>query len=230
VIARFGLLKARSGLSAERFSEHWLKSHGPLAAQFPGLQRYYQHLVTNKEQFGIDHKRGMADLDGFSELHFESQDVMHRAIKSQSFAGALSDEEAFLDEVKIVVCEKHPVVPVNLGDGPYIKRMTLLKRLPGISAADFKREWLVTHAQWVRQWPNVLGYTQNLVVDRFHKSRTDSAEYDEVPVDGIVEFWFRNEAEAKDIYASDIVTKTQQHALIFLDEITPFFVKTSQIV
>jgi hypothetical protein len=67
-------------------------------------------------------------------------------------------------------------------------------------------------------------------VDRFHKSRTDSAEYDEVPVDGIVEFWFRNEAEAKDIYASDIVAKTQQHALIFLDEITPFFVKTSQIV
>jgi len=230
VIARFGLLRGRTDISSEQFSAHWLESHGPIAAQFPGLKKYYQHIVTDKAQFGIDHQRGPMDLDGMSELHFENAQVMHDAIQSSSFSGALKDEDAFLEDVKIVICEKHDVVPLNIGDGPFIKRMTLLKRLPEISDEDFKREWLETHADWVRQWPNVLGYTQNLVIDRYAQSRTESAAYDEVPVDGIVEFWFRNEEEAAQIYQSDIVTQTQQHALDFLDEITPFFVTTRTIV
>lgn len=117
-----------------------------------------------------------------------------------------------------------------LGDGPFIKRMTLLKRLPGISPEEFRHEWLVNHANFVRQWPNVLGYCQNLVIDRSHGSCTASVTYDEVPVDGIVEIWFHNKAEAAELYASDIVAKTQEHAKVFLDTITPYLVETHKII
>lgn len=231
MITRFGLLTKREGLSSEAFNAHWHRTHGPMAARFPGLRGYWQHAVVDKEQFGISHARGSDwDLDGFSELHFDDMPAMLEAVSGEIFAPTLVDEEEFLKDVKLVACEKHVVVPYEPDGGPVIKRMTLLKRLPGISPEIFRKEWLETHAAFVRRWPNVLGYNQNLVVDRYHGSRTESASYDEVPVDGIVEFWFRDKETAAVLYASDIVTETQEHAKVFLDTITPYFVETRKIV
>lgn len=51
-----------------------------------------------------------------------------------------------------------------------------------------------------------------------------------MPVDGIVKFWFRDKETAAELYASDIVNRTQEHAKAFLDTITPFFVETRRIV
>lgn len=230
MIARFGLLTKNPDVSDQDFDRHWRDRHGPLAAQFLGLKAYFQHAVLNKDQFGIDHARGPWDLDGFSELHFDNLGAMMAAVSDQSFATALKDEDGFLADVHLVACEKHVVVPVATGDGRFVKRMTLLKKLPGMSDADFRHEWLKVHADWVRQWPNVLGYVQNIVVDRYHGARTESAPYEDVPIDGIVEFWFRDKETAAELYASDIVTRTQLHALEFLDEITPYFVETRRIV
>lgn len=230
MIARFGLLQRNKNMSAEEFDRHWRDMHGPLAARFPGLRGYFQHKITNKDQFGIDHARGAWDLDGFSELHFDDLEAMMAAVADRSFGVAHDDEQDFLGDVHLLACEKHEVVPVDIGVGPFIKRMTLLKKLPGISDAQFRHEWLTVHADWVRQWPGVLGYVQNIVVERYHGARTESARYDDVPVDGIVEFWFRDKEAAAQLYASEIVTRTQQHALEFLDEITPYFVETRQIV
>ncbi len=230
MIARFGLLTKTPGISAEDFDRHWRDQHGPLAAQFRGLRSYFQHKVVNKDQFGIDHARGPWDLDGFSELHFEDLDAMLTAVSDPSFSAAQKDEGEFLADVHLVACEKHVVVPVQTGGQPVVKRMTLLKKLPGMSDAEFRHEWLKVHADWVRQWPNVLGYVQNIVVDRYHGARTESAAFEDVPIDGIVEFWFRDKETAAGLYASEIVTRTQQHALEFLDEITPYFVETRQIV
>lgn len=230
MIARFGLLQKRQELSAEDFDRHWRDGHGPLAARFPGLRAYFQNRVVNNEQFGIDHARGPWDLDGFSELQFDDLDAMHAAVGADAFANALTDERDFLQDVHLVACEKHFVVPLRLGEGPFIKRMTLLKKLPGMTDAQFRHEWLETHAAWVREWPDVLGYVQNIVVERFHGSRTERATYEAVPIDGIVEFWFRDTETAAATYTSEAVQRTQRHALEFLDEITPFFVETRRIV
>jgi uncharacterized protein (TIGR02118 family) len=230
MIARFGLLKADASLTTEQFDDHWRKVHGPLAARMPGLQHYWQHLIINKEQFGISHTRGVWDLDGFSELHFEDPDSMAAAVRDPAFSETMSDEAGFLQDLNIVVCEKHVVVPVDTHDGPFVKRMTVISKLPGMTNDEFRHEWLTVHASMVRKWPNVLGYVQNIVVDRYAGSRSQTASYDEVPIDGIVEFWFRDKEVAAELYASDIVQTTQGHAKQFLSEITPFFVETRQIV
>lgn len=229
MIARFGLLERNPKLTRGAFDRHWRDAHGPLAARFPGLRAYYQHLVIDNDQFGIDHARGGWDLDGLSELHFESLEAMLAAVSDTTFDAAHEDEADFLGDVRLLACEKHEVVPVDTGQGPYVKRMTLLKKLPGMSDAEFRHEWLDIHAEWVRQWPHVLGYVQNIVVDRYHGARTQSADYETVPVDGIVEFWFRDKESAAELYASDIVARTQQHARDFLEEITPFFVESRRI-
>lgn len=230
MIARFGLLTRDPNVSPEAFDRHWRDVHGPLAAQFPGLRSYEQNRVVNNEQFGISNPRGAWDLAGLSELHFDDLASMKAAVAAQHYGGVQGDQDKFVKDVHIVACEKHVVVPLALPDGPFIKRMTLLKRPDGMTPEEFRHEWLVVHAAMVRQWPNVLGYNQNIVVERYHGAPADNASYDKVPVDGIVEFWFRNTQEAADVYASDIARETQVHAKSFLQEITPFFVETRKIV
>jgi uncharacterized protein (TIGR02118 family) len=230
MIARFGLLTKSPKISDAEFDAHWRDVHGPLAAQLSGLRAYFQHLVVNKEQFGIGAARGPWELAGFSELHFDDIDAMLDAVSAQSFGAAIKDEEDFLADVHLVACEKHVVVPVETGEGPFVKRMTLLKKPEEMSAQEFRHEWLTVHAGLVRQWPDVLGYAQNIVVDRYHGARDGNVPYAEVPVDGIVEFWFRDKETAAQLYASEIVAKTQEHAKVFLSEITPFFVETRKVV
>ncbi|MGG7565511.1 EthD family reductase [Rhodovulum sp. DZ06] len=229
VIARFGLLRKAAGLPEAEFDRHWREAHGPLAARMPGLRAYQQHRVVNRDQFGISAARGAWELDGLSELHFDDLGAMRAAIASPAFGGALKDEAAFLGDVHLVACETHEVVPFDAGDGPCVTRLTLLRRKRGMSVAEFRHEWLEVHAAMVRDWPDVPGYAQNVVVDRWHGGREESAPYDAVPVDGIVAFRFRDEATAARLYASEIVARTQVHAKSFLEEITPFFVETRRI-
>lgn len=230
MIARFGLVQKVPKLSQDAFSTHWRDVHGPLAAKMPGLRSYQQHEVVNKDQFGISQKRGGWDLDGMSELRFDDCDAMMEAVTAPLYADTVVDERNVFADVNVVAAEKHVVVPFEPGEGPFVKRMTLLRRVPGMSDDQFRHEWLTVHADLVRQWPDVLGYTQNIVTNRWHRSRTEEVTQDALPVDGIVEFWFRDTETAARLYASDIVARTQEHAEVFLSEITPFFVQSRRIV
>ncbi|MCC6306286.1 MAG: EthD family reductase [Rhodobacteraceae bacterium] len=227
MIARFGLLRRHPALSPEAFAHHWHDVHGPLAAALPGLRAYFQHRVLEKGSHAI---LGDWTLDGFSELHFDDMASMKAAFAAPSGGEAKKDLGEFLAEVKLVACEKHAVIPARLDPGPVVKRMSLIRRIPGLSDADFRREWLGVHSGMMKQWPDVLGYNQNLVVDRYFRSNTESATPDEVPVDGIVEIWFASDARMKAAHAAPIVAATMAHAREFLSEITPFLVETRRIV
>lgn len=228
MISRFGLVKRKSGVSDEAFLTHWRDVHGPLAAKLPGLRAYYQHRIEDSRQLGVDHPRGAWDLDGFSELQFDSVEAMKAALAAPEFGPTVEDVAKFLDSVRLVVCEKNVVVPLAHGDGPFVKRMSLLKRHPHVSPQDFRREWLERHSEFVSKWPGVLGYTQNLVVDRY-SAMAETAAYEAVPVDGIVEFWFRSKDEVASLFKSEQVAKTQEHAHSFIAEITTYFVETAKI-
>ncbi|GKY86584.1 EthD domain-containing protein [Sinisalibacter aestuarii] len=230
IISRFGFLEKKSGLSAEEFDKHWKNVHGPLASRLPRLTGYIQNTVVDKSHFETILPSGELNLDGIAELQFRSIEDMNAAIFDSQEAQDVYRDVDFVDDVKVVVCEKHIVTPIELGDGPYIKRISLLKRLPGVSPEEFRHEWLGLHAELVSQWDNVLGYVQNLVVDRFHNPGTESVGHDEVPVDGIVEFWFRNKEEASQTYASEACARTRDHGADFVEQITPFFVEDRKLV
>lgn len=227
MVVRFGLLKRSAKMSPEAFDRHWRDVHGPLAAHLPGLTAYYHHTVVEKGTHDIV---GDWDVDGFSELHFDSVGTMNAAFATPSGAEAKEDLSEFLDDVRLVVCDRHSVVPVrNIDGGSVVKRMSLIRRKPGMSDEDFRHEWLEVHAEMLKQWPDVLGYNQNLVIDRLYKSNTQSAAYEDVPIDGIVEIWFPSPEKAAETHATQVVQETMAHAREFLSEITPFTVTTRRI-
>ena len=230
MITRMGILKRRPDLTPEQFRQHWLEVHGPLAARLPGLRRYHQNHVVDASQLAIDHTRGAWEVDGFSQLWFDDLDAMRRAVEVPELRPDLPDIPNFCGDAKLVMCQPNVVVPVAADAGPLVKRMSILTRRPDISAERFRDEWFGFHAEAVRKFPNLVGYTQNLVTDRGGADLTNSTSYEQVPIDGIVELWFRSVDDVRTAFGSPAAEVSQRHALGFIGTITTFLVETHVIV
>ena len=94
------LLSRRDDMSAEDFRRWWLDDHAALAAQLPGVRRITFNLVDNP-----------TDVDGVSELWFESRDDfdaayatdLGKAVAADSMAHVRSRTRLFVSEHEIVV-------------------------------------------------------------------------------------------------------------------------------
>jgi uncharacterized protein (TIGR02118 family) len=230
MIVRMGILTRRPDLTPEQFRRHWLEVHGPLAARLPGLRRYHQNHVVDASQLAIDHARGAWEVDGFSQLWFDDMDAMRRAVESPELRPDLPDIANFCGDVKLVICQPNVVVPVAADAGPLVKRMSILTRRPDVTAERFRDEWFGFHAEAVRKFPNLMGYTQNLVIDRGGADLTSSTSYEQVPIDGIVELWFRSVEDVHAAFHSPAAEVSQRHALDFIGTITTYLVETHVIV
>jgi len=227
MIVRMGLLRKKAGLDSA-FRSHWRNSHGPLAARLPGLRRYHQNHVVDRQQRGISYARGAWDFDGISELWFDDLPSMQRAFSTDLVSELGADESTFIGDLKLVTAIQQQVVPIATGE-PLIKRMSTLKRRPDVSAERFQREWFDVHSQLVKRLPEVKGYTQNLIFDRSHE-RGRPIAYDEFPIDGIVELWFGDADALESGFGSASGKTLMTHAEEFLAEISTFLVECHEIV
>ncbi|MBP0443593.1 EthD family reductase [Roseomonas sp. SSH11] len=225
MIIRMGLLERRPDIGPDHFRQYWREVHGPLAARLPGLRRYQQNLVTDRSQLAIDHARGGWELDGISQLSFDDRAAMDAAAALPEMNPIGPDNDRFAILRGILVTEPNAVVPV--AEGPLVKRMSLLRRRPDIDAARFREEWFGFHAEAVGRFPGLAGYTQNLVVARQAGRATD---YEALPVDGVVEMWFRSLDDLKAAFASQAAEVSQRHALDFIAEITTFLVEVHPVL
>ena len=228
MIVRMGLLRKRPDLSTDQFRRHWREVHGPLAAKLPGLRAYHQNHVVDKTQLAIDHARGNWDLDGISELWFDDRDSMVNAIASDAYKAVAADSPHCMATTHVIVAEQTVVVPRDTTHAN-IKRMSILERRNGLTPEDFCHEWLDKHAAMVAKFPDIAGYTQNLVTQRGTTPGID-ADDSHLAVDGIVEMWFRNTDDLAAAFRSPAAEVSQRHALHFLQNITTFLVDVHAIV
>ena len=228
---RMGLIRKKPDWSIDEFRNYWIKKHGPLAAQAPNLREYWQNHVTDRLQRGIEFKRGPWDFDGFSQLYFdEASQADHAFGKSDKAAALVADEQHFLGGLHILTTLQHVVIPVPAADkrAKLMKRISTLTRLPGTSEDDFRREWIV-HRDHVHKMPGVAAYRQNLVVGR-ERVKGQPCAYEELPIDGIVELWFKDAATLEAAFGSPEGQTTMRHAKSFISEITVFAIEEIQIV
>lgn len=228
MIVRMGLLRRRPDLSREQFRAHWRDVHGPLARQMPGLRGYHQNHVVDDRQLGVDHSRGAWDIDGISELWFDSAEAMEAAIASPAYQPVRDDSPAFLAETRVITAEQRTVKAFD-GASRAIKRMSIITRKPEITPQQFRHEWFEVHAGLVKAFPTLLGYRQNLILTRQADPDADGS-YATVPADGIVEMWFADEAALAASFGHEAAVRSQAHAHTFLSEITPFLVEVHEVV
>lgn len=228
MIVRMGLLQQRKDLGNDAFRRHWREEHGPMAAGLPGLRRYHQNHVVDRQQRGISYPRSGYEIDGISQLWFDDFPSMYRAYASDLVPKLGEDEKEFIGDLKLITTVPHIVIPKPAGV-PLIKRMSTIRRRPDVSPETFMNEWFDTHSYLVKRLPGVMGYTQNLVVDR-SLGRGKPATYDELPIDGIVELWFENMDRLHAAFASDIGKTTTTHGAEFISEVSTFLVEAHEVV
>src|SRR5262249_31854193 len=204
------------------------ENHSTLARRVPGLRRYQQNYVVDSVQRGITYPRGNEQLDGISMLWFDSEQAMRDAIATDAGRALVADENHFMGDLRIVALDQVEVI-APATDRPLIKRMSLLKRLPGVSPERFKHEWRVEHAHLVQRVDGVRGYRQTLIVGREAPKGT-RVDYDGLPIDGIVELWFDDAASIDAAFSSPQGVTLMTHAREFIAEITTFLVETHIVI
>lgn len=219
---RSGLLRKKPDWSQEEFRRYWRENHSQLAAKLPGLVRYEQNHVVDSEQRGFSYPRGPEQLDGFSMLWFESKEAMKQAFATDLGQQLIADESHFIGDLRIVTLDQVEVIkPV---EGPKLKRMSLLRRLPDVNPEVFRKEWREEHAYLVKRLDQVLGYRQNLILER-EVPKGNLVSHDVLPIDGIVELWFKDTDTIASAFGSPKGTTLMTHAREFIGEITTFLVE-----
>jgi len=91
------LLTRREGDTPEDFRRWWLEEHAPLARQLPGLRKLVFNLVE-----------GEADVDGVSELWFDSVADFEAAYASEIGQRVAADSIANLAARARLIVAEHP--------------------------------------------------------------------------------------------------------------------------
>lgn len=151
---------------------------------------------------------------------------MEEGVASLNGAGA-SDLVEFASDCKVLVFVKKfdTPVPERFKGKKLLKRMSFLGRGEGISAERFQEEWWGLHSDLVRKMPGYVGYAQNLVIDRIINGQ--HVTYDELPIDGMVEFWFEDMDGFNECFNSEAFAKTGEHGHTFLGNVTTYMCETA---
>lgn len=229
MISRINLLKKKEGLSSDEFATYLMQAHGKLVGTMPHLKGCEANVVVDNEQRS-PFDRGSTEIDGYTEMVFDSYGDM--AHDMAAIGDALSDDYAQFaspDVSALVVVKKvDKPVAAYLRDENLIKRMSLLGRKDGVSAAAFQEEWWQMHSALVKTMTGYAGYNQNLVIDRIVAG--ESAPFEALPIEGVVEFWFENMKAFDECYGTAAFKRTGAHGAEFIDNITTYLVESKPIV
>lgn len=225
MISRINLLKCKEGVSEEEFRRVMTGEVSETLAKMPLLRKCEIDFVTDNEQRSIL-DRGSVDIDGFIEMVFDSHGDMLASLAQAGDAiwEALSP---IVDEpvrALVTVRKFDKLVPEYLAGRDIIKRVSFCDRKEGVDAMTFQFEWWYVHSILVELMGGCCGYNQNLVVDRFVGS--EAVHYADLPVEGIVEFWFEDMDAFDECYSSEgYLKRASVHAAEFIGTVTTYFVE-----
>lgn len=134
MITRIGLAPRRPGLGIDTFQAHWRGRHGELAAQLPGVRRYWQNHAVLRDGEPLLPWTG---FDACAEIDFETLESMAAAFVTPLYLGPIREDEAYLIEKTrggMVLSRRTIVSGAPRLDG--VRLITFMRAAPGRRAAD----------------------------------------------------------------------------------------------
>lgn len=222
------MLTRKEGSTAEEFAQYLTQAHASLLGTMPFLRGCETNVVVDNEQRS-PFDRGSTEIDGYTEMFFDSYGDMLRGVAAIEQELAADYAQFAAPELPVLVAVKKvdTPVPAYLHDVKLIKRMSFLGRKDGVSAAVFQDEWWQMHSALVKTMTGYSGYNQNLVIDRIKDGQ--SVPFEELPIEGVVEFWFENMEAFDECYSSPAFKRTGAHGAEFIDNITTYLVESQPI-
>jgi hypothetical protein len=178
--------------------------------ELPGLQRaqvnrVVRHVPTDYIENDRPYGGVVAQADAIDvsvDLHFPEAAAARQAVESPAWAALIKGMQGVAQ--LLFALDSEPNVPVPLRDGAVdggFRRWLLLTR-KAATREDFRDAWFGRHASLVKHLPLLDGYVQNLVMARYDAAGQPVA-HDNLPIDGIAEVCFADEAAMNMSYASD---------------------------
>jgi uncharacterized protein (TIGR02118 family) len=189
------LYRRRADIGHEQFLCHWRDIHAPLVAAVPSIRRYVRDVVLPADGLPLR-------WHGAEELWLDDEQAADALMRDPQFVeGALADERNFIDTACVVRLRTidHPVLsgePIAIDDS-YPKRMTFLKRKPGMTREQLLEYWRHVHGPLAGSVPGVRRYVQSAVVP----SGYAAAEPD---FDGVAQIWLRDADALRAVVSSSL--------------------------
>lgn len=219
------LLKCKDGISEEEFREVMNGAVSDVLAKMPLLRKCEINFVTDRQQ--RSHAgRGSVDIDGFIEMLFDSYGDMLESFAASGDALLAALEPIVSEPISVLVTVRKfdKLVPEYLKGRNIIKRVSFCDRAEGVDAMTFHFEWWYVHSILVELMGGCCGYNQNLVIDRSIGDK--EVHYKELPVEGMVEFWFEDMDAFDECYSSiGYKKRASVHAAEFIGTVTTYFVE-----
>jgi hypothetical protein len=212
-----GIVKKAAAIEMATFRKEW-SGYRELAAKLPGVVAYHWNEIVKR----VD-DNGDLSIAGFSEFYFEDNATPASAIRTSQGQALLALENRFLESHLIVETEQYLVIPPP-DQGAKIKRMGLVRRKEELSIPSFIHEWRDVHAPMIKAMSRILGYRQNLILNRF-VNWTWPVRYDVLPYDGIPELWFESLEDMQAEFASPSGKIASAHAAKTSSESIPFLIE-----
>lgn len=142
------------------------------------------------------------DIGAILDLHVSSPAAGAELVASQAWQNFLLAIAPVARPLFSLDSEANIPVPLRAGSvkGGFRRWLLLTRKAPTIDA--FREAWFVRHANLVKHLPRLDGYVQNLVSGRYN-AQGKPAPYAELPIDGIAEVCYADEAAMVESYASD---------------------------
>jgi len=180
------LVARKSALSQDRFRQHWLGIHGPMARKVPGLQGFILSEAVQDSAAAAPGANYKDRFDGIAHIWYPSQEAMRAGMATQSAKDWLADGDLFIDRAasRNFIVEEQVVVPPPRGEGG-IKRTLLMVRKPEQTHEAFMAHWTGRHVELARGVPGLAGCVYNKIVSALGRQGSPFAE-----IDGIAEVWW----------------------------------------
>lgn len=226
MIYRSGVFSRRPGMDEAAFRDHWRNVHGPLAAKLPGLGTYRQNHIVERLYDMPDSP--VQQIDGVSQLSFDSVAHMERSDASEEYQACKLDIPKFQGGITILVIEPDVLMPPGAGrHGAKLIWVSTLR--PGQPADQVRARWLAANQNAGRDVPGLRGHFQNFVTDRGHPVAAGVPSGDASGAEAISEWWFDDMASARAASQSE-AGRRGLHGDPMLAPVGIFLVEEVQIV
>ena len=218
------LMRRKPGLSRQECQRHWREIHAPLAQRIPGIRRYVQsHVIA---AVGED-----PPYDGAAEIWVDDEQAATTVFQSKEYMeGAYLDEPNFVD-IKSALrlrTEDHMMLtgaPISKSER-LVKRMSFVKRKPGMNPQEFFRYWQDVHGPIACKLPGLRRYLQchNL---------TSMYEKEEPRFDGVAQVWFPDAAALEKAFSSQVYLEEARpdgQKFIAPDGVMGLFVEENRVI
>lgn len=170
-----------------------------------GIDRVLRHIPTDYIANDRPYAGVVAqadDIDMAIDLHFADAAALERAAAAPAMAAFIGQLRSVAELLFSLDSEPNLAVPLKRGavDGGFRRWLLLTRNAP--TRDGFRDAWFGRHASLVSRLPLLDGYVQNLVSAR-HDGDGRPVPREALPIDGIAEVCFADEAAMTESYASD---------------------------